>query len=171
MAKILLVIAPANFRDEELFVPKEFFESRKMAVDVASTVKTPVAGMLGRIISPNVLVSDVVLDEYDAVAFIGGIGVEDKKLYENPQFVNLAKLAFSRGKVVAAICIAPKILASAGILKNKKATVSRTGKDYIKAKGAEYIDRDVVQDGLLVTASGPDAARKFAEAIYGILSA
>lgn len=170
MAKILMVIAPVNFRDEELFIPKEFFESKKIAVDVASSVKTPVRGMLGKTVVPNLLVSEVVLDEYDAVIFVGGIGVEDRKLYENKEYVGLAKLAFSRGKIVGAICIAPKILAAAGILKNKRATVFSSGRSYLIEKGANYVDRDVVQDGLLITAPGPAAAKKFAEAIYELLS-
>jgi len=170
MAKVLLVIAPMNFRDEELFVPKEFFEKKKLVVDVASSSKNPARGMLGKLITPNLLVSDVILDEYEAVLFIGGIGVEDKKMYEDKSIVNLAKLAFSRGKVVGAICIAPKILASAGILKNRSATVSSSDRKYLLEKGAKFIDKPVVQDGMIVTASGPAAAEKFAEAVYNILS-
>ena len=171
MKKVLMVIPPVNFRDEELFVPKEFLESKGVKVDVASLVKTPVRGMLGKTIIPSLLVSDVVLDEYDAVAFIGGIGVEDRKLYENRECVNLAKLAFSRGKVVAAICIAPKILAAAGVLRNRKSTVFSSGKDFIRAKGADYVYQDAVRDGMVITANGPAAAARFAELIYEILSA
>ena len=170
MAKILMVIAPVHFRDEELFVPKEFLESKKIKVDVASSVKTPVHGMLGKSIKPDLLVSEVALDEYSAVVFVGGIGVEDKKLYEDHAYVNLAKLAYMRGKVVAAICIAPKILAAAGILKNRKATVSSSGIDYIKSKGAISVNQDVIQDGMVITASGPNASKKFAEMIYEMLS-
>jgi len=170
MPKILMVIAPVHFRDEELFVPKGFFESKKLKVDVASLVKTPVNGMLGKSIRPDLLISEVVLDEYSAVVFVGGIGVEDRKLYENKEYVSLAKLAFMRGMVVAEICVAPKILASAGILKNRKATVFSTGIEYLKSKGAVVLNQDVVQDGMVITASGPNAARKFAEKIYDMLS-
>jgi len=170
MAKILMVIAPKHFRDEELFVPKEFFESKKIVVDVASTTKTQVHGMLGKSITPKLLISEVVLDEYSAVVFVGGIGVEDNKLYESPEYVNLAKKAYLKAKIVAAICIAPKILASAGILKNKKATVFSSGIEYLRTKGATVSNQDVVQDGMLITASGPNAAKKFAEKIYDMLS-
>jgi protease I len=170
MPKILMVIAPKNFRDEELFVPKEFFESKKIAVDVASTVKTPVHSMRGRAVTPNLKISEIVFDDYDSVVFVGGIGVDDERLYENKEYVDLAKKAYLKGKIVAAICIAPKILASAGILKNKKVTVFSSGMEYIRSKGATVSTQDVVQDGMIITASGPNAARKFAETIYNMLS-
>ena len=171
MKKVLMVIAPVNFRDEELFVPEGFLEDKGIGVDVASLVKTPVRGMLGKTITPDLLVSDVILDEYDAVAFVGGIGVEDRKLYENKECIDLAKLAFSRGKVVAAICIAPKILAAAGLLKNKRATSFRSERQYLVKKGVEYSEENAVRDGMIITASGPAAAKRFAELIYEIINA
>ena len=164
-----MVIAPVNFRDEELFVPKEFFESKGIEVDVASLVKTPVAGMLGKTATPDLLVSEVLIDDYDAVVFVGGIRVEDRKLYENSEVLNLAKTAFSRGKAVAAICIAPKILAAAGLLRNRKATVFSSGREYIVEKGAEYSKEEAVRDGTIVTASGPSSAKRFAELVYGLI--
>lgn len=165
-----MVIAPKNFRDEELTIPKEFFESKKIAVDVASTTKEKVAGMLGTIVKPDILIKDVILDEYSAVIFVGGIGVEDNKLYHNEEFVQLAKKAFIKAKVVAAICIAPKILASAGILKGKKVSCFSTAIPYVKEKGGIIQSSDVAQDGTIITASGPQAAKKFAETIYNMLS-
>jgi len=169
MTKILMVIAPKNFRDDELFIPKRFFESKKIEVDVASTTKDKVFGMLGTMLKPDLLIKDAVLDEYEVVVFVGGIGVEDLRIYENPEFVQLAKKAHLKAKVVAAICIAPKILASAGLLKNKKATVFSSGISFLKEKGATVVNQDVVQDGMVITASGPQAAHKFAETIYNML--
>ena len=168
MKKILMVIASKNFRDDELSIPKKFFESKKTQVDVASTTKEKVLGMLGSVLKPDLLIKDTVLDEYEAVVFVGGIGVDDYKLYENPEYVQLAKKAFLKAKIVAAICIAPKILAAAGLLKNKKATVSSSGIPYLKEKGALVVNQDVVQDGIIITASGPQASQKFAETIQNM---
>ena len=85
MAKILMVIAPKNFRDDELSIPKKFFESKKIRVDVATTTKDKVVGMLGTVLKPDLLIKDVILDEYTVVVFVGGIGVDDQRLYENPE--------------------------------------------------------------------------------------
>jgi len=75
-----------------------------------------------------------------------------------------------QGKVLAAICIAPGILAAAGVLNNKKVTVwsSAMDKSFIRIlekSGAKYLDKSVVSDGKIITASGPDAAQEFAQAI------
>ena len=37
--KFLMVIAPSDFRDEELLIPKRFFEGKHIKVDVASETK------------------------------------------------------------------------------------------------------------------------------------
>jgi protease I len=81
---------------------------------------------------------------------------------------SLFRLAMKKEKFVGAICIAPRILAEAGILKNKKATGwdgdNELGDILVKA-GAEYIREPVVVDGTLITASGPAVARDWGLAI------
>lgn len=170
MSKVLFVIAPVNFRDEELFIPKKFLEEKGVSVDVASDTKEKAVGMLGRLAEPNVLVKDADVDEYDVIVFVGGIGVEDRKLYQKAEYLNLAKKAFMRGKVVAAICLGPKILAGAGLLRNKKAACFKSERLFLKEKGAEVSDEDIVQDGMIITASGPHVAHEFAEKIYDMIS-
>ena len=170
MAKILMVIAPKNFRDDELSIPKKFFESKKLQVDVATTTKDKVVGMLGTVLKPDLLIKDVILDEYTVVVFVGGIGVDDQRLYDNPEYTQLAKKSFLKAKVVSAICVAPKILAGAGLLKSKKVACFSSAMPYVKEKGGIVQNQDVVQDGMIITASGPQAAQKFAETIYAMIS-
>jgi protease I len=74
-----------------------------------------------------------------------------------------------QGKVLAAICIAPVTLANAGVLKGKKATVFPSLQSQLTAQGARVVNQDVVQDGKLLTASGPKAAREFAAALVKML--
>ena len=73
------------------------------------------------------------------------------------------------GKLVASICSAGGILANAGILKGRKATVFPAEIALIKSKGAVYTDTGVVVDGNLVTADGPEHAKIFGEAIVKAL--
>jgi protease I len=67
-------------------------------------------------------------------------------------------------------------LAKAGVLKGKKATVWSSSLDrgpvkILKENGVIYEDKDVVQDGKIITANGPGAAEEFgqklAEALTG----
>jgi protease I len=74
-----------------------------------------------------------------------------------------------KGKVVAAICLAPVILANAGLLNNKKATVAGTEAKTIENNGAIYMGPGVTVDGNIVTANAPKASRLFGKTIIETL--
>jgi protease I len=166
---ILMVIAPSDFRDEELFVPKEFFEKSGAEVVIASDKKGTARGMLGGTVSVDLSVSEVDISDYDAVIFVGGSGVESHKLYENEAYLKLATDASSSEKVIGAICLGPMVPAGAGILSGKDATVFESGISYITGKGANYTGAAVTRDGRIVTGEGPHAAEEFARMVAGAL--
>ena len=74
-----------------------------------------------------------------------------------------------RNKVVAAICLAPAILANAGVLEGKQATVAGTEARTIEAKGAKYTGPGVTVDGNIVTANAPKSSRLFGRKIGELL--
>ena len=74
-----------------------------------------------------------------------------------------------KGKVVSAICLAPVILANAGVLKGRKATVSGQEAKAIEAKGAVYTQPGVTVDGNIVTGNAPKSSKLFGETICGLL--
>lgn len=166
---ILMVVAQHNFRDEELFVPKEFFEKKGINVVVASKDGGVATGMLGGSVSVNVRVSDAVASNYDAAVFVGGSGVDSQMLYEDPGYLKLANDANDANKLVCAICLGPMIPANAGLLSGRNATVFISGRSYIEEKGAKYTGAPVTRDGRIITGEGPDAAEEFAEAIVKAL--
>lgn len=170
--KALLVLCPVNFRDEEYLVPREKLEASGVEVSVASTQPGTCKGMLGASAEPDLVVYDVNVDDYDAVVVVGGSG-SPEYLWNNSRLLEIVKDAYSKGKVVAAICLSSAVLANAGVLKGKKATVYPTD-DSVKALrdgGADYLDEDVVVDGKIVTAKGPHAAAEFGEKIIELLKA
>ena len=165
--KILMIIAPKDFRDEELLVPKDFFEKSGAKVVVASKDVSEATGMLGTKVKIDINLSDINVDEYDAIIFVGGVGA--KVYFEDLKAHEIARESYEKGKVLAAICIAPSILANAGLLKNKKATAFPSEEDNLVSKGAIYTGNDVEVDGKIVTAKGPFAAKIFAEEIAKLL--
>ncbi len=172
--KILMIIAPRNFRDEELLIPKQYFESLGATVIVASKEHNVCKGMLGTQVQPDLALREVNVDEFDAVVFVGGSGVTG--YYGDPEAHRIAREAYEKGKIVGAICLAPGVLASAGILEGKKATVwlapgYTLGVDMLVRGGAIFTDAPVVVDGRIVTANGPEAAKAFAETIAQLLTA
>ncbi len=158
--KILMVIAPKQFRDEELFVPREYFLVRGATVTVASSATGQIRGMLGRTFSPDAKLADVSAADFDAVVFVGGAGAE--AYFDDPVAHKLARDADAGGKVLGAICIAPAILANAGVLKGQSVTAFASVREILIAGGARVMDSSCVREGMIVTADGPAAAEEFA---------
>jgi len=165
---IVMIIGRRNFRDEELLKPKSIFEKAGAKVIVASSSLDPATGMLGATVKPDVLLKDVKPTEYDAVVFVGGTGA--KEYWNNRTAHKAARQTFEDGRVVAAICIAPVILANAGLLDGRKATVWASEAGRLRAQGAEYTGRDVEVDGRIITANGPEAAEDFGRTIAAALA-
>ena len=171
--KILMVVAFKDFSDEEYFIPKEVLEKAGFSIDTTSTKKGIAIGSQGGEAIVHMGIDEINLENYDVVIFCGGSGMANE--LDNQIFHKLAKDFYENNKTVAAICVAPALLAKAGILENKKATVwsSALDKSFIKTleeNGAIYEDSLVVIDNKIITANGPDAAEEFAKAIKELLN-
>ncbi len=167
MKKAVLVIAAKDFRDEEYLVPKRLLEEGGIEVLTASTTKNWAEGKLGARVQPDLLLTEVEPAEIDALVFVGGGG--SSRYFDDPAAHALAQETASAGKVVAAICIAPVILARAGLLKGRKATVYLDGVEDLRQAGAVYTEQPVVTDGRVVTANGPEAAEAFGRELVTLL--
>ncbi len=169
MPRLLFVVAPKGFRDEEYFVPKQILEGKGYEIDTASLRRGAVMGAGGGETQANVLVSEVKPEDYAGVVFVGGPGMVD--LVNEPAFVDLAKRFYEANKLVAAICVAPGILANAGLLKSVSATCWEGVADLLATKGVVLKPKSVVWAGRIVTASGPLASQEFGETIAQALQA
>ena len=164
---VLIIIASNDFRDEEYREPAEALAHLKAGVDVASSSTEMSIGMLGHRVRPDLLLSEVDISNYAAVIFVGGRGAEE--YFNDPVAHKIARLTLESQRFIAAICVAPSILANAGLLNGKNATCYPTERENLQAKGAKLVDKGVVRDGLIITADGPKHARTFAKAICDAL--
>jgi len=168
--KILMIVAPERFRDEEYAVPHAHFMGLGAKVTVASLKKGMATGMFGVKAEATVTLTEVKTADYDAVVFVGGSGTP--LVRAEARAVEIAKEAKGH-PVLAAICWAPTILAKAGVLAGRKATVwqgedaeyGMTTDKMLEKNGARYTGEEVTVDGNIVTGNGPHAAKRFAEAI------
>jgi len=167
MSKILSVIAPENFQDKEYEDSKEALEAAGHDVIVASTAGTAY-GKFGAEVDVDVLLSDVKVDDYDAIMFIGGPG--SVEYFDDPTALNLAQDFYNAGKLTTAICAAPSILANAGLLEGINATCWKGESDNLEDNGANYTGKNVEVDGLIITGDGPMSAAKFGETIAKVLA-
>ena len=94
--------------------------------------------------------------EYDAIVLPGGsLGVEN--LRKSKRIMKIVQEFHKEGKLVAAICAAPSILAEAGILENVRATIyPGMERSLPKPRGDS-----VVIDGNVITSQGPGTAMEF----------
>jgi len=189
--KIVMIIAFRDFRDEEYFVPKEILEKAGAEIKTASNRIGTAIGTDGGNVKVDLLVSEInpaeladlqskssrdsiqSISSFDAVVFIGGPGCLEN--LDNESSYQVAKDTVLQGKVLASICISPVILAKAGVLKSKKATVwssalDKSAIEILEENEAIYQAESVVQDGKIITANGPAAAREFGEAILKVLT-
>ncbi|HPR66580.1 MAG TPA: DJ-1/PfpI family protein [Methanothrix sp.] len=167
-AKILIVIPSKEFNDVEFNTTEAIFLDEGFKADVASKGTKEAVGMDGTVVAVDLEVADAAdLSDYEAVVFIGGPGVEELLLYKDLDHLSLASSTRDQDIIVGGICVAPKILANAWLLDGKSATVFPDSESiaYIKSRGAIYSDEQVVRDGNIITASGPEASVPFAEAV------
>ncbi len=166
--KVLMLVAPQDFRDEELFEPKAILEKAGVEIIIASKEVIEAQGSLGGEIKVDKDLKDIKIDDYQAIIFVGGPG--SSIYFNDPEALDLAKQAYKKEKIVAAICIAPSILANSGILQGKKATAFSSESENLKSKGAYFTGENITLDGKIITACGPQAASSFGKEILKSLS-
>ncbi len=127
--------------------------------------------MLGAKVEVSSTVQQAGADAYDALAIAGGAG-SPTHLWDNAAVLALVKSFERAGKPVAAICLSGAVLARAGVLQGRRATVYPADRAILELKrgGATYVAEPVVVDGRIVTADGPEAAAAFGAALLSQLT-
>ena len=166
MAKNAVLFLATGFEEIEAVSIVDILRRAEVGVTVAGLQAGAIEGAHDINVVPDTTLGEIDVKKFDAVILPGG----------NPGYVNLGKdkrvldavkTAFERGKLVAAICAAPSVLAQAGILKGKKATVFPGMESALT--GAKPVDERVVVDGKLVTSQGPGTALEFALTLVELL--
>ena len=168
-AKALMVIPGADVQDDELTITKTLLENAGIKTVVAGPELKTVNGMLGGSFEPDIAVADANPADYTTIVFIGGNG--SFALYEDANIHALIKTFDAQGKIIAAICAAPGILANAGVLEGKEATCYpyEPISTLLTNKGAVYLDKPVVVSDRVITGNGAEASEAFAGAIIKAL--
>ncbi|MHC5040672.1 MAG: DJ-1/PfpI family protein, partial [Planctomycetota bacterium] len=151
----------------ELVDPRAAVEKQGAKVTIACREKGECQGMHEEIVRAELALADVKVDSFDAVVFVGGMGADT--YFKDPEAHRIAKEAAAAKKIVAAICIAPTILARAGILSGRKVTAYPSEQTGIEEAGGTYENKQVIVDTAgdfpLVTGAGPDASVEFGQAL------
>jgi protease I len=168
---LLMVIAPNDFREDTTIGPKEILEQKGITVILSSTTLDEATGVGGSKLKPQIKISEAEVKNYDALVIAGGRGVKEY-LWGDQELISLVKEAYQNNMLVAAICFSPVILAQAGILKDKQATVFDDADSIseLENNGAIYVNDSLVISGNIITARDPASAEEFATAIWQALA-
>lgn len=170
MAKVLFIIAQKNFREEELKEPLQVLKEGGYGAAIAADSTKIAEGMLGLQVQPDMSFSEAFrcLNEFSAVVVVGGSGAVS--LANNSYVVRILKNADLSGKVIGAICLGPVVLARAGVITGRRAVVYYSAPDAesikaLRAGGAVFTDKKIVEDGRIITAYGPQQSTEFAKVL------
>lgn len=165
----LLLIAKQGYQDIELQGTRDALVAAGFDVVLGSTETGECIGKFDGREQATVALRDIDSAQYDRIAFIGGPGASN--LWKNEDALRVAHDAAAAGKPFGAICIAPTILAVAGVLRGKRATVwNEDGQQqaFLEDQGATYTGEPVTVDGNIVTANGPGAAEEFGKTLASL---
>jgi len=156
MKNVLIPLAD-GFEEIEAATCIDVLRRAGLSVVTAGIPGTIVKGSRGLKIMTDRKLEDVNINQFDVLVLVGG----------DPGFRNLGRSQkvlravreFSAGnKLIAAICAAPSILARAGILENKTATIyPGMERELSRPRGGR-----VVADGNVITSQAPGTAMEFA---------
>lgn len=155
MSKVYAFLAD-GFEETEAIAVIDLIKRAGISLEMVSITGTyDVTGTHDIKIEADSLVEEIDIDDADMLFLPGGL----------PGTINLAtcgtlcdaiKKYNKEGKMLAAICAAPSVFGTLGILEGKKATCYPGFEE--KLKGAEYVDDKAVRDGNIITARGMGAA-------------
>lgn len=159
---------------EELFNTFEFWypyyrlkEAGCEVVVMGSGSSETYTGKPGTEVRVDVSADQVSAADFDGMVIPGGYAPDIMRRY--PKMVQLVRDFHKAGKVVAAICHAGWMLASAEILEGRTVTSFFAIKDDLIHAGANWVDQEVVVDGNIITSRKPDDLPAFMRATIDAL--
>ena len=167
--KRVAILAEKTYEDLELWYPYYRLKEEGAAIQVVGSGSADrFESKHGYPVKVDVNADQVSADNFDAVLIPGGYAPDHMRRY--PTMLKLVREAYDQGKVVAAICHAGWVLVSAHVLRGKTATSVGAIKDDLINAGANWVDREVVRDGNLITSRTPADLPAYMREIIAALS-
>jgi 4-methyl-5(b-hydroxyethyl)-thiazole monophosphate biosynthesis len=160
MKRVLIPLANGS---EELEAVTIINLLRRAGIEVISAglEDGPVTCSRKTVIIPDTTLEKVLDDDFDLIVLPGGLPGADH-LRDDDRVIKLLQKQSEKNKFVAAICAAPKVLAKAGLLDNKKATAFPDVLHSLQLHNTQITNTAIQRDGNIITSRGPGTAMDFA---------
>lgn len=166
MAKVLVPLA-AGFEEIEALTVVDILRRADVEVVAAGLHPGPVIGAHNISMVPDAALDDIAAGAFDAIVLPGG-QPGTNNLNADQRVHALLKEFAAKDKLIGAICAAPIVLATAGLLEGRKATCYPSYSN--RLKGGVYENSPVVYDGNIITSQGPGTAIPFGLALAARLN-
>jgi protease I len=161
------VLVENDYQDMEVWVPLFRLREEGYGTVVVGPQAKEYTSKHGYPIRAEIAAAQARADDFIGVVVPGGWAPD--RLRQNPAVLELVRDLHAKKRVVAAICHAGWVLASAGILRGRRLTCYAAIRDDLRNAGAEVVDQEVVRDGNLITSRTPDDLPAFCREILKAL--
>lgn len=168
MAVVLIPLAEGAEELEAVTVI-DLLRRANIEVVVAGLKPGPVRCSRGTVLAPDMTLDEALTRDYDMVVLPGG-QPGATHLEEDARIIALVKRMASAQRYTAAICAAPRVLATAGVLDGRRATGFPGTLDPVRFPHVRIEEQPVVADGRIVTSRGPGTAMDFALSLIDLLA-
>ncbi|MFW2438561.1 MAG: DJ-1 family glyoxalase III [Arenicellales bacterium] len=168
MKKVLVPLA-AGFEELEAVTIIDLLRRANINVTVAGLDNGAITGSRGTRILPDETLDTSSSSGYDMIVLPGGLPGADN-LNSDSRIHDLLKQMASSGRYIAAICAAPKVLATAGLLDNKQVTSFPGALSDVIAEGMQNTGMAIAIDGNVITSRGPGTAMDFSLELIQLLA-
>lgn len=163
MARVLVPLAQ-GCEELEAVTIIDLLRRADIEVVTAALDTQPVTASRGVVLIADVELDQVLDDDFDMMVLPGGLPGSDN-LDNDPRIHRLLRQLQEKGRYIAAICAAPKVLANAGLLAGKQAVSYPGVIDVMDLPSTRVLQRAVVIDDKVITSRGPGTAMDFALAL------
>ena len=166
MPKQVRVLVPLAQGCEELEAVTIIDLLRRANIEVitASLSDEPVTCSRGVVLIADTTLDAVMNNDFDLIVLPGGLPGADN-LNADKRIHQLINRLSNENKYIAAICAAPKVLVSNGILDGKTATAYPNSLSQLDTSSIQLANTPVEIDGKVITSRGPGTAMDFALSI------
>ncbi len=164
MSKCVLVPLAQGCEELEAITVVDLLRRADIEVVTAGLDEQPVKASRGMVLIPDTTLDEALGRDYDMVVLPGGLPGADH-LDRDPRIRELLVKMAESERFTAAICAAPKVLASSGLLAGKRATSFPGVLEKMALADTSLESAPVVQDGKVITSRGPGTAMDFALAL------